>query len=179
MFLGFPWSILFRCKFVCFVSRRGSLSVSKLSRLLLPSIETSLREPEYDMDELTTTNSLPEVGKCLHKGLRSCGKSAAITPAEAKCEHDGNNVPGVLQDGETTAHVVAAIDVIVYPIFTFCRLLFRYNSSPVAPVACSEINISTIVVPNNDTHCNSNGCTTDSMDNPSLDPLSLCTLGLN
>ena len=35
------------------------------------------------MDGSTTKKSRPEVGKLLRKGFRSCGKSAAMTPAEA------------------------------------------------------------------------------------------------
>ena len=64
----------------------GSSCVSKLSRVLFASTGTSLREPEQDMDGLTTAKSRLDVGKWLRKGFRSCGKAAAMVPARAKCE---------------------------------------------------------------------------------------------
>ena len=80
------------------VSRRGSLCLSKLSRVLFASIKILLRELEHDMDEPTTRNSRPEVGEWLHKGFRSRGKPAARAPVEAKCEHGGHNVSVALQN---------------------------------------------------------------------------------
>ena len=79
------------------VSRGRSSCVSKLSRVLFASTGISLRELVHGMDDLTIVNSLPEVGKWLRKGPRSCGKSAAMTTAGVKDEHGAHKVPGALQ----------------------------------------------------------------------------------
>ena len=78
------------------VSKGCSSCVSKLFRVLFGSTGTSLSEPKHDMDGLTTANNHSEVGKWPCKGVRSCGKSAAMTPAGANFEHGGHNVLGAL-----------------------------------------------------------------------------------
>ena len=76
--------------------RGCSSCVSKLSRVLFAFTGTSLREPGHDMAGLTIANSRSEVDRWLRKGFRSCGKSAAMTPAGTEYEHGGNNVTGAL-----------------------------------------------------------------------------------
>ena len=83
-----------------------SSCVSKLSRVIFTFTGTSLREPGHDMDGLTIENSRSEVDRWLHKGFRSCGKSAAMTPAGAKNGHGGHNVPEALQGYKYSAFVV-------------------------------------------------------------------------
>ena len=79
--------------FLC-ASKRGSSCVFRQSRVLFDSIGISLSESEHNMDGSTTASGGPEVDKWLCKGFRLCGKSAVMTPAEAKCQHGGHNVPG-------------------------------------------------------------------------------------
>ena len=85
------------------VLRGCSSCVSKLSRVFFDFTGTSLHEIGHDMDGLTIENSGSEVGRCLRKGFRSCGKSVAMTPAGAKKEHGEHNVPGALHGFEANA----------------------------------------------------------------------------
>ena len=97
MFLSSPGGFCSTIRSVFCVLRGCSSCVSKLFWVLFAFTGISLREPGHDMDGLTNVNSHSEVDRWLRKGFRSCGKSAAMTPAGTKNEHGGHNVPGAPQ----------------------------------------------------------------------------------
>ena len=70
-----------------------------------------LRDSEHDMDQPTTENSGTEISKWLCKGFRSCGKSFAMTPVEAKCEHGGHSVPGARQLDLWAPHAMNTVSI--------------------------------------------------------------------
>ena len=94
---SFPGKFCLLCVPFLRVWRGGSSCLYKLSEAAFSSIGTSLCEPEHNMIESMIEKGRPDVGKWLCKGFKSCSRSAAMTPAEAKCEHGGQSVAGALQ----------------------------------------------------------------------------------